>query len=86
MPFTTDELIGRLEALVKNTASEMAALYVIQRVRELEAENARLRADKVRMDWLELAIANGLTLRPWLTVEGRSFREAIDENREEQPA
>lgn len=53
--------------------------------RELERENATLRADKERLDWLARNRRISATERPW-SVTPESLRESIDAARkEDQP-
>ncbi len=61
-----------------------AAPWVIKEVRKLESENAALRADKERLDWLAVS-------DEWFDVPTTesftpdTFRAAIDAARKEKP-
>lgn len=50
--------------------------------RELERENAALRADKERLDWIARYRSISSTERPW-SVTPESLRESIDAARKE---
>lgn len=65
-------------------------VYRVQKARiaELERENAALRADKERLQWLELRPIDRLNWVYDLVVNGQdiqSVRHAIDFAREDQP-
>lgn len=50
----------------------------LEHARQLERENAALRADKERMDWCDKNLSG-------LTLLGKSMREYVDAARKEQP-
>jgi hypothetical protein len=79
-------LLGRVECLERENARlqmELDGSCNAEELRQVRAENAALRADKERLDWLARNRSVSATERP-LSVTPESLRASIDTAREEE--
>jgi len=79
----TDELLGEIEAYGCEQVSAMQAEALIAELRTLRAENAELRKDAGRLDWLADLNSPAQVMLPiqFVLDNIHSMRDAIDQCR-----
>ena len=77
-------LVELEQQAICNGAGAERELALRSTITELQRENAALRADKERLDWIARNRSISATERPW-SVTPESLRESIEAARKEQP-